>query len=217
MKYPKYPKYKDSGIEWIGEIPKHWKIEKIKFVADVIMGQSPPSETYTENGIIPFLQGCAEFGKLSPIPTHYCDIASKLSLPGDILFSVRAPVGEMNISDVTYGIGRGLCSIRASNFDSHYLFWALHAAKTQLFSISRGSTYDAISADDIRNLAIGFPTTGEEVELISSFLNSMVLKLDLIIATQQQLIEILKEKRQAIITHAVTKGLDPNVPMKDFY
>lgn len=215
MKYPKYPKYKDSGIEWIGEIPEHWKVTPLKFVSNVIMGQSPPSDHYTETGEIPFLQGCAEFGAVSPDPKHYCEVATKISQPGDILLSVRAPVGEINLSDKAYGIGRGLCAIRSNSAEQGYIKWWLEAAKGELMTISTGSTYDAVAIDDVKNLKMSISCSLDEQKIMLDFLNLEISKVDFLISKQQQLIEILKDKRQAIITHAVTKGLDPNVPMKD--
>lgn len=215
MKYPRYPVYKDSGIEWIGEIPEHWAISRIKFVSDVLMGQSPSSESYSDDGIIPFLQGCAEFGSIFPEPKHYCDVVTKTSQPGDILLSVRAPVGEINLSDRVYGIGRGLCAIRPKTVGRDYIRWYLSAAKERLLSVSTGSTYDAIAVDDVKNLEISVSPREDEQRGLWSFLNEKTTKVDSIISKQQQLTELLKEKRQAIITHAVTNGLDPNVPMKD--
>jgi type I restriction enzyme S subunit len=215
MKYPMYPEYKDSGVEWIGEIPEHWNLSRIKFVSEVTMGQSPPSDFYIDNGKIPFLQGCGEFGEISPNPKHYCDIATKTSRPRDILLSVRAPVGEINLSDRVYGIGRGLCSIRPLKCKGDYLKWYLYAARNELISISSGSTYDAVAIDDIKNLEIPISRIEIEQNAICEYLNNETSKIDSLISKEQQLIGLLKEKRQAIITHAVTKGLDPNVSMKD--
>ena len=109
---------KSSGIDWIGDIPESWSIKRIKYCTDIIMGQSPDSNLIKEdNGIYPFMQGNAEFTNLYPKPSLYCDFPNKVSRVGDILMSVRAPVGELNISDREYGIGRGLCSIRPAYFN----------------------------------------------------------------------------------------------------
>ena len=152
MKYPRYPAYKDSGVEWIGHIPEHWKLSRIKFVSEVTMGQSPPSDSYLAHGELPFLQGCGDFGQNFPNPKNYCEVATKISYPGDILLSVRAPVGELNLSDRLYGIGRGLCSIRPLSTGVEYLKWYLLAAKNNLISLSNGSTYDAVTISDVKNL-----------------------------------------------------------------
>ena len=105
----RYPEYKESGVEWIGEIPRYWEVKRLKYIADLNMGQSPPSEEYNSDQIgTPFLQGNAEFGSYHPTPKIYCPTAKKHANPGDILLSVRAPVGAINVANQEYGIGRGL-------------------------------------------------------------------------------------------------------------
>ncbi|OIO72903.1 MAG: hypothetical protein AUJ85_09055 [Elusimicrobia bacterium CG1_02_37_114] len=108
-----YPTYKDSGIEWIGEIPKDWEVKKLKYFDSVIMGQSPDSEDCNKDRIgISFLQGNADFSSTNPIPSVWCEKPNKTAEEDDILLSVREPVGAVNIAEQTYGIGRGLCAIR---------------------------------------------------------------------------------------------------------
>ena len=133
----------------------------------------------------------------------------------DILFSVRAPVGAINVADQTYGIGRGLCAITPIDDNSkRYLFHGLDIVKCELFSVATGSTYDAVSVEQIGNARCVIPPPQEQ-STIAAFLDRETAKIDALIAEQQRLIELLKEKRQAVISHAVTKGLNPNAPMKD--
>src|SRR4051812_6897336 len=114
MSFPQYESVKDTEFEWLGKVPSHWKLITLKHVAKTIMGQSPNSEECNLDGDgLPFLQGCGEFGGRSPIGKQYCRVPPKSALEGDILFSVRAPVGAINIADQPVGIGRGLCAIRA--------------------------------------------------------------------------------------------------------
>src|SRR5262245_41097859 len=115
-RYPGYAEYKESDIEWLGKVPKHWKAIRLKHVSTIITGQSPSSSDYNNQALgPPFLQGNAEFGKETPNAKHYCDTAAKICREGDILISVRAPVGALNIADQPYGIGRGLCAVRGLN------------------------------------------------------------------------------------------------------
>src|SRR5690554_6923542 len=102
-----YPDYKDSGVEWLGDVPVHWEVNRLRFIASLDAGQSPPSDEVLD-GVdgLPFLQGNADFGVISPLPRYSCQTAPKQALSGDILFSVRAPVGAMNVADRSYGIGR---------------------------------------------------------------------------------------------------------------
>lgn len=215
-KYKAYPEYKDSGVEWFDKKPLSWKVTRLKLETIMNMGQSPNSDDYNIEGDgLAFLQGNAEFGKIHPIEKQYCPVAKKVANPGDILFSVRAPVGAINFADKKYGIGRGLCSIAASaNVVSPFLWWLLPAYKYQLDAIATGSTFEAVSAEQLGNLSIALPSVSEQRQ-IAAFLDHETAKIDNLIEKQRQLIKLLKEKRQAVISHAVTKGLNPDVQMKD--
>ena len=215
-KYQQYKEYKDSGVEWLGEIPRDWKITRIKHSATLNMGQSPNSEDCNMDGNgYPFLQGNAEFGTMSPTAKQYCPIPRKLANEGDLLFSVRAPVGALNVADKVYGIGRGLCSLTSnSQMTQSFLWWVLPSYKYQLDAISTGSTFEAVSAEQVSNLLFALPTYGEQAQ-IANFLNHETAQIDTLIDKQQTLIQLLKEKRQAVISYAVTKGLNPDAPMKD--
>lgn len=215
-KYQKYAEYKDSGVEWLGEIPSHWNQTYLKYVVLINMGQSPSSEDCNIDGIgIPFLQGNAEFGTYSPTAKNYCPIPKKIADKGDLLFSVRAPVGALNYADMQYGIGRGLCSLKSrSSINSSFLWWVLPTYKYQLDAIATGSTFEAVSAEEVANLKFPLPTIVEQ-QKIANFLDHETTQIDTLIAKQEKLIELLKEKRQAVISHVVTKGLNPDVAMKD--
>ncbi|HCI6507337.1 TPA: restriction endonuclease subunit S [Klebsiella quasipneumoniae subsp. quasipneumoniae] len=215
-KYKAYPEYKDSGVEWFDVRPLSWKVTRLKLETFMNMGQSPSSDDCNIEGDgLAFLQGNAEFGKVNPIEKQYCPVAKKIANTGDILFSVRAPVGAMNFADKKYGIGRGLCSISASEkVTSPFLWWLLPTYKYQLDAIATGSTFEAVSAEQLGNLCFALPSISEQSQ-IAAFLDHETTKIDDLIEKQQQLIELLKEKRQAVISHAVTKGLNPDVPMKD--
>ncbi|HHQ6613783.1 TPA: restriction endonuclease subunit S [Serratia fonticola] len=216
MKYKAYPKYKNSDVEWLGVMPYEWSITRLKFIANINMGQSPNSEDCNLDGNgIAFLQGNAEFGEISPKEKQYCLVPKKLAKPRELLFSVRAPVGALNIADKVYGIGRGLCSIRGlKDIKSTYLWWVLLCYKYQLDAIATGSTFEAVSAEQVGNLCLTLPSVLEQSQIVN-FLDHETAKIDQLIAKQEKLIELLKEKRQAVISHAVTKGLNPDVKMKD--
>jgi len=212
-----YPSYKDFGVEWLGKIPAHWRPRRLKFLSRINMGQSPPSEIVNTLGDgLPFLQGNADFGTEHPFVRTFCLSAPKTAEPGDILLSVRAPVGALNIADIKYGIGRGLCAIRPSirDLERKYCYYVLQIARLQLDAIAKGSTYDAVSTDDVSCLSIPLPPVDEQ-RIVALFLDRETAKIDALIAKKERLIELLQEKRTALITQAVTKGLDPNVPMKD--
>lgn len=204
---------KDSGIEWIGKIPKEWKIVKFKSQADIIMGQSPDGNDIKSKGKILFMQGNREFGEKYPNPTLYCDTCNKHSRIGDILMSVRAPVGAINESDRVYGIGRGLCSIKAEGIDNGFLKYYLKKSVDDLRYYSNGSTFEAITVEILENFKIVIPTEIEQ-KRIAGFLDNKVNEIDAIISKTKASIEEYKKYRKAIVIKAVTKGLHSNVTMK---
>ena len=211
-----YPEYTDSGVEWIGEIPVHSEVKRLKYVADLNMGQSPPSEEYNSDQLgMPFLQGNAEFGLHHPTPKIYCPTAKKHASPGEILVSVRAPVGAINIADQEYGIGRGLCAIRprTHQLEHHYAKYLLEVVRTELHVVATGSTYDAVTVDEVSNLTCVVPPLSEQCT-IADFLDRKTGQIDELIRIKERQIELLQEQRTVLINQAVTKGLDPNVEMK---
>lgn len=211
-----YLEYEDSSTQRFEKIPSHWEVQRLKRSAIITMGQSPPSEAVTDIDTgLPFLQGNAEFGDRYPTARFQCDESPKRARQGDFLLSVRAPVGAINVADQTYGIGRGLCSIRPDQrVLSNYLYFQLLVIRHQLDAVATGSTYDAVSGSDVGNLFVALPPRVEQ-ELIADFLYRETSKIDALILKKERLIELLKEKRAALINNAVTKGLDPSVPMKD--
>ena len=215
-KYQTYPEYEKVHSEWLSEIPKGWVTTPLKHVAKISMGQSPSSEDCNIDGLgIPFLQGNAEFGAKFPKEKQFCPVPKKVAKEGDLLFSVRAPVGALNFANKEFGMGRGLCSIRGNNSISQsFLWWVLPSYKYQFDAIATGSTFEAVSAEEVGNLKLALPTATEQTQ-IANFLDHETAKIDTLIDKQQQLIKLLKEKRQAVISHAVTKGLNPAAPMKD--
>ena len=214
--FPRYPDYKDSDVEWLGEIPAHWDMKRLKFVSHIVAGQSPPSEAVVDSmDGLSFLQGNAEFGPMNPTPHQVCDSAPKRAEPGDILLSVRAPVGAMNMADRHYGIGRGLCAIRpTAGLGRLFSFYEVMTMRPLLDAVATGSTYDAVTASDVGDLPMLLPGRDEQ-RAIAAFLERETVKIDALVAKKERLIELLQEKRTALITRAVTRGLDPNVPIKD--
>ena len=206
-------KMKDSGVEWIGEIPEEWNLTKLKFCTDIIMGQSPDSDFITGAGNILFMQGNREFGEKFPTPTLYCDKCSKHSRIGDILLSVRAPVGAINESDKVYGIGRGLCSIQGKGIDNDFLKYYLMKSVADLKYYSNGSTFDAITVDILNNFCISLPPYKEQV-IIGKELNAKMEYVAIAIKNIGKIIEDYKKFRKAIIIKTTTKGIRHNICMK---
>jgi len=209
-----YSEYKDTGVEWIGKIPQHWDVIKLKYSDQVIMGQSPSSDDYKAQIGLPFLQGNADFTSIFPNPRVYCDTANKIAEKNDVLLSVRAPIGAVNISDQKYGIGRGLCAIRSNMNIPRLMFYFALSIYAELNKLGTGSTYMAVTVDNVKNITI--PKINiEDQKQIAKYLDHKTAQIDSLIEKKKRLIEFLREERTAVINQAVTKGLDPNVPMKD--
>jgi type I restriction enzyme S subunit len=139
---------------------------------EMIMGQSPPSEFYNkEKNGLPFLQGNADFGPINPTPQIYCSSPIKIAKKSDVLISVRAPVGEVNIAKEDYCIGRGLGAIRSKKEVNHeFLFYCLLNSKQQLDSISGGSTFKAVTKNQLEKFRISLPPIHEQKKIAEKYL-----------------------------------------------
>ncbi len=151
---------------------------------------------------------------MNPVPSVWCEHPNKFSEKDDVLLSVRAPVGAVNIADQTYGIGRGLCSIRPKHSHKKYLYYKTLCLADELNRMATGSTYNAVSVEQVNNVLVPNPDS-EEQENIATYLDRKTEQIDDLIAKKEPMIELLKEERTAIINQAVTKGLDLHVEMKD--
>lgn len=141
------------------------RIAKLLEVAEIIMGQSPPGDTYNVTGDgLPFFQGKAEFGEFSPTAKKWCNAPKKIAEAGDILMSVRAPVGPTNLASVRCCIGRGLAAIRANQaaLDPSFLRFFLRYKEPHLAGMGQGSTFAAIGRAEIASLELQLLPLGEQ-------------------------------------------------------
>ncbi len=201
---------KESGVDWIGEVPVGWEVARVKDSTKLIMGQSPDSEFVTDQILlfgIPFLQGCSDFGKLHPNPNMFCSKYAKSSNDGDILFSVRAPVGKTNISNGQYVIGRGLCALRPKRTTTSFLNWIAQSVIAPSMSEKvTGSTFEAVSISDIKSAFIPFPLLPEQIA-IAAYLDMVTAVIDQQWELIDQKIYLLTDLRASVIHEAVTKGI----------
>jgi len=149
----------------IGKIPRDWKFIELAHLAQIIMGQSPPSSTYNREGVgMPFLQGKMEFGRIYPFPVMYTIQPLKIAEPNDVLISVRAPVGDVNIAPCRLCIGRGLAAIRFNPEVADYMFYFYYfqLIKKRLEVLGKGSTFKAITKKDLERLKVVQPSVNEQ-------------------------------------------------------
>ena len=177
-------------------------------VANVVMGQSPASTTIIEmssQGAFPFLQGCAEFGDKYPNANSWCVAPTKVSSGESVLFSVRAPVGKINLAYDKYCIGRGLASIEPLNAkDLLFLYYIMGFNTGQFQRLSQGSTFDAIDSKNLRKFKIMFPKNSTERLKIVELLT----QIDSNIEKTKSIIKKYKNIKQGLMQDLLTKGID---------
>lgn len=225
MSFPRYPEYKKSGVEWHNSVPKHWELGPLKHFYQIIGGSTPKSDVDAYwNGSILWVTP-ADLSKISGFNLNDSErTITELGLnscgtylvpAGSIVLSTRAPIGTLGIAMQTLCTNQGCKSlIPKNNQNSKFLAYLLRVTTKALNIRGRGTTFLELSTDDLGSFQIPVPTLLEQFAIVN-FLDQEITKIDSLISEQEKLIELLKEKRQAVISHAVTKGLDPNVKMKD--
>ena len=173
-------------------------------VASVILGQSPPSSAYNEAGEgLPFFQGKVDFGLIHPTPRVWCNAGRKFATAGDILISVRAPVGDVNVARDHCAIGRGIVAIRPGPLsDPWFLYFALLYAKPVLESRATGSTFASVNKTTLSDLDIPFFDKPEQAE-IGVFLRSLVYQLE----QEEQALHTTQDLKRAAMQTLFTRGL----------
>ncbi len=182
-------------------LPQGWVLAKVNQVCEIIMGQSPPSESYNDNGEgLPFFQGKAEFTDVSPEVKKWCNKPTRIAQTGDILLSVRAPVGPTNVADTECCIGRGLAALRY-NYNNMYIRYYLQFIKKDFEKIGTGTTFKAISKNHIHDLNILIAPLPEQHRIVEK-IDELLTKLDYCIKTLKHTKNLLKTYRQALLSSA---------------
>ena len=187
-----------------------WREVALKDAAEVVMGQSPPSSAYNEVGAgKPFFQGKAEFGDKHPTVKKWTTEGSKHAIAGDILMSVRAPVGPTNIANVDCVIGRGLAAIRAGSLTNQtYLLWVLRSIETDIAAKGVGTTFASISGGELRSTRLPLPPLAEQ-ERIVEILEEQFSRLDKALEVANQLEARIASERRSLLHSAFTGALTP--------
>jgi type I restriction enzyme S subunit len=158
--------YKSSGGKMVynhalkREIPEGWSDKTLSQIANITMGQSPEGSSYNDEGVgTIFYQGSTDFGWLFPTTRQYTTAPSRMAEKGDILLSVRAPVGDMNIANTDCCIGRGLAALNSKTGSDGFLFYVMKYFK-QIFDRrnSEGTTFGSITKNDLHSLSLAYPT-----------------------------------------------------------
>ena len=153
---------------------------KLQDIVDVTMGQSPKSEFYNNDGEgVPFLQGNRTFGFKYPTFDTFTTMVTKEAKAGDVIMSVRAPVGDLNITPVDICLGRGVCSLRMKNGNQEFLYYMMKYYIPQLINKESGTVFGSVNRNDIIGLEIDIPNDAEKQEKISRFLSMLDEKIQI--------------------------------------
>jgi len=187
----------------LDELPQGWIRTQLGEIAEVILGQSPPSSTYNEDGRgLPFYQGKLEFGKSYPTPRKWCTTPKKTAEKGDVLISVRAPVGPTNVCPEKSCIGRGLAAIRGlGGIETLFILYLLRALENEIARRGTGTTFSAIGGDKLKELEIPLPPFNEQVRIIAK-LEELFACLDAGVEGLRKVKVQLKRYRQAVLKYA---------------
>ncbi len=217
-KYQKYTEYQDSGLEWLGDLPNHWEIKKLVWFFSAEKGKNGQLLTKEYCGLntgeFPVYSGQTENnGIMGSINSYEFDVGDN-----GVLFSTTVGAKAMTLSYLQgkFSLSQNCMIIKPRKNNINTRFYYYHCQP--LFAKERALIPEHMQAsfrvEDLYSYRISLPPIIEQVQ-IANFLDYETAKIDSLIEKQQQLIELLKEKRQAVISHAVTKGLNPNVMMKD--
>ena len=216
MQFKQYPSYKDSGEEWLGKVPEHWPSLRFKYFLH--------EKKSKQNMNLPF--GAISFGEVvykeektnltEELKSKYQEVIEGEFLinPLNLNYDLKSLRTALSTIDVVVSSGYIVVDISNNSNEKSYLKYLLY-----IFDIKKMKTLGAgirqtITFTDIGNCIVNLPPKSEQAQ-IANFLDTETARIDNLIAKQEKLIELLEEQRKSIISHAVTKGLDPNAPMKD--
>ncbi len=153
---------------------------KLEEIVEVTMGQSPKSEYYNSEGKgMPFLQGNRTFGYKKPTFDTYTTLVTKAAKAGDVIMSVRAPVGDLNITPVDMCLGRGVCSLRMKNGNQEFLYYMMKFYMRQLLNKESGTVFSSVNRNDICGLEVDIPSDFNMQQKIARYLTMIDDKVEL--------------------------------------
>ena len=222
-RFTPYATYRDSGVDWIGELPCHWESKKIKRVSPVKRGASPrpiDDPIYFDNegeyAWVRISDVTASDRYLTKTEQRLSPVGQSKSVclePGDLFLSIAGSVGKAIITSIKCCIHDGFVYFPCLNSDPEFLYYIFKCGEVYK-GLGKTGTQLNLNTDWIGNITVPTPDISVQRQIVA-FLDRETARIDEMIAKKQRLIELLEEKRTALISHAVTKGLNPNAPMKD--
>ena len=233
MSFPRYREYKESGVEWLAEVPAHWDVRRARTLGT--FSASGIDKKWDDNELpvkmLNYVDVYKSIDKILRYSTELMDttaspekIAEHSVRKGDILLTPSSETSDdighaARVAEMPAGVVYSYHVLRfrpSPLISTEYLTYAFNSIGTRAYfaSACTGTTRMVLVRDDFKNTFLAVPSL-EEQSQIAAFLDRETAKIDALVAEQEKLIALLKEKRRAVISHAVTKGLDPHVPMKD--
>ena len=219
-----YPEYKASGIDWLGDIPSHWKTIKSSYIFDNIGSGTTPTageDLYYEYGSINWLQtGDLNDGvinstskKITPFAVESRNL--RFYDKGSVVIAMYgATIAKLGLLDIRTTVNQACCVLTPSTFiNSKYAFYFFYSAKNELISLASGGGQPNISQATISNFKLPVPTISEQ-EVIAAYLDDVTGKVDALIAEKQKQVEDIRAYRTSLITETVTRGLNPDTPLR---
>ncbi|WP_213661816.1 restriction endonuclease subunit S [Stutzerimonas stutzeri] len=227
MSFPTYPAYRDSGVDWLGEVPLGWRVGNLKHaLIELVSGGTPESNNsayWSDGDGIPWV-AISDMTR-GPIVDSTAKSLTEAGLKskglrvipaGGLLYSIYASIGKVAVLGLSAATNQAILGLLLDSkvAKQGFVKWWLVSLEIWVKTVASSNTQDNLNAEKVRNLPLVFPSLLDQAK-IARFLDHETARIDTLIEEQQRLIELLKEKRQAVISHAVTKGLDPTAPMKD--
>lgn len=219
----RYEKYKNSGVQWIGKVPSHWNMAKLKYDFHIYAGATPKTENpiYWDGDIIWITPAdyktsdkYVSQGKRTISKEGYQSCNTQIVPKGSLIFSKRAPIGTIAIAVNELCTNQGCLSCVPKDVSSTYFFYIISVSTEAFELLGYGATFKEISANDFANVKLPLPPLSEQ-QAIASYLDAKTKPIDDIIAKREKQIELLEVMKSAIVSRTVTKGLNPDAKMKD--
>ncbi|MDI9719850.1 restriction endonuclease subunit S [Acinetobacter junii] len=225
MQFKQYPSYKPSGVEWLGDVPEHWDSCNLKFISKIYAGGTPDRNRldYWVKGEIPWINSGAVNQVIIKEPSEYItELGLKNSsakyIPVNSLVMALAGQGKTKgmvaYTSIETTCNQSMAAIVPKNYHYKFLYYWLDSNYQNIRNLTGGDNRDGLNLAVLSNIPCPKISIVEQTQIVS-FLDTETTRIDNLIAKQEKLIELLEEQRKSIISHAVTKGLNPNAPMKD--
>ena len=217
MSLPRYSRYKDSGVVWLGDVPEHWEVRRLQDIADIVNGYPFDSKLFERDGEYPLIR-IRDLNSAESATRYSGEFLSEFAITShDVLIGMDGDfsVGRW-LGNETALLNQRVCCVRTDNSAlSTLLLHALPLPLKPLNEITYSTTVKHLSSLDVQKLRFALPPDNEELAAIAEYLSREINKIDRLIGAQQELLELLSEKRQATILRSVTQGINCKAAMRD--